>query len=153
MARVERTLRSYEAGLRVTVRTVAATVQIGQKLPLTVTITNVTADRSVEACLGESRDTTLLAVPLAMREGRSPIAGTYTVIDHPGCVRRFRLAAGEHTSWQEDWNVPDVGAGDAQLTVNLQLVAPSECDRKYGCYATMLRSEGLRLRLERGPEE
>ena len=70
-------------------------------------------------------------------EGRPPVSGYITDVDHPSCGRRFRIAPGADFSWEEAVSLPSVAAGPALLTLGVQVLWPQHCDR-YGCHDTML---------------
>jgi hypothetical protein len=61
------------------------------------------------------------------------------LIDHPICSRHFRLQPGEHITWDEQFEIPDLVAGQAKITTAIQIVNPRNCE-KYKCYDTMLEA-------------
>jgi hypothetical protein len=149
MTRVTRAIRRYEALLRLDVTPGTMSPVIGEALDLTLTLSNVgdVGTDSVEACLGHAEEEYFVAVPLVPRGGKQPLSGTVDTIDHPRCERRFQLGPGEQLRWHKSILVPDLGEGEADLKLSIQIVHPRDCDR-YGCYDTMLTAQPVRLSLQ-----
>jgi hypothetical protein len=89
---------------------------------------------SVEGCLGEAKGYNML--------GTKDARGSVQTIDHPGCVRRFKLEPAQTVEWNEPIQVIDVGVGPVQANLWAQVTDPTECDR-YGCDAINLKSGRL----------
>jgi hypothetical protein len=90
-----------------------------------------------------------MVVPLTPREGRQPIAGGGAMVDHPTCERPLALGPREDVEWREEVKVVDIGAGEADLSVAVQVVYGRDCD-EYGCYDTMLSAAPIRITLRSG---
>jgi hypothetical protein len=111
-------------------------------------LTNRSLTEAVDACLGPARTFTLVIAPMIPRDHKRPIAMVGRgQVDHPYCVSRFHLAPGATLSWQEAVDVPDLGMGDADLFVGVQVVHPGDCDQ-YGCYDTEIKARPLRLHIQ-----
>jgi hypothetical protein len=115
-------------------------------LGLRLTLSNISSAPIQSACLGVSRKFQFITVPLAVRRGQQPIAETGSMVDHPYCTSPLALGAQERTEWREEIEVPDVGAGEVDVTVGVQVVYGRDCDQ-YGCYDTMVSAKPLRLTL------
>ena len=150
MSKVTRVLNSYESALRLTVAPDTSNPRIGQALGLRFTLSNTSAQPIQWACLGVSRSFNFIVVPLRPREGRQPVAGGGATIDHPYCKRPLALGPHEEVEWREDVPVADIGAGEADLSVAVQIVYGRDCD-KYGCYDTMVSAAPSRLTLRGEP--
>jgi hypothetical protein len=150
MSRVRRTLNSYESALRLTVAPESSSPRIGQVLGLRFRLSNTSAAPIQWACLGVSRSFNFMVVPLTPREGRQPIAGGGATVDHPYCKSQLALGPHEEMEWREDVPVADIGVGEADLSVAVQVVYGRDCD-EYACYDTMLSAAPLRLTLQREP--
>lgn len=147
MTRITRALDRYEALLRAEVAA-EPSPEIGEELSLRVTLANPSPSESVDSCLGSLKSHVLLAVPMSVREGKPPLAPQTGIVDPPYCATRFHLAPGAQTSWNEPFVVPDIGTGEADLTVGVHIVHPRDCDR-YGCYDTWINASPVRLQLRR----
>lgn len=145
MTRVTRAIERYEALLRVEASPDTSSPVIGEALELTVTLSNI-GDDEVNACLGPAKVENFLAVPRVPRDGKQPLSGRAQTMDHPFCERRFQLGPGENISWRERVIVPDIGEGETDLFLAVQVVHPRDCD-PYGCYDTMIRTPFVRLSL------
>jgi len=152
MTRVTRAIDRYEASLSVEVAADTSTPLIGELLGLTVILSNVGHTDDLHACLGPAKSYAFLAFPLAARDGKEPVGGKFATNVHPYCYRRFHLRPGEHIAWREEILVPDIGEGDADLTLSVQIVHPRDCDR-YGCYDTMIDAKSIRLNLNGSRDE
>ena len=72
--------------------------------------------------------------------GRSPVGGAATLVDHPGCQRRFTVDPGAQYRWTESVEIPNVVPGPASLDLYVQVVYPRHCHKVYGCYDTTLHA-------------
>jgi hypothetical protein len=95
-------------------------------------------DRTIDACVGPGRNAVTFS-EVAI-QGRSPVAAIVDIVDHPGCSQRFSVRPGATFEWMEEVHVPDAVPGAARLILGVQIVHPRACSRKYGCYATELRT-------------
>ena len=115
MSRVNRMVKSYESVLRLSITPETSSPRIGQRLGLRFELLNTSEKPLQWACLGVSRHFRFMVVPLVPREGRQPIAGVDTTVDHPYCKRQLPLGPHEEVEWQEETPVEDVGEGEAVL--------------------------------------
>ena len=125
----------YEQGLQMSVES-PSVLNVGAEVDLELQIHN-RGKRKLDACLGPSRQMSVISDNRTGVDGRPPVGGFASLVDHPGCERRFTLEPGAHFGWKEAVGIPNVGPGPASLTVHIQIVSPHHCDR-YGCYDTML---------------
>jgi hypothetical protein len=85
----------------------------------------------IDACLGPERAVTY--------RSSSGLGSWFTLIDHPGCLREFKLQPGETMTWPETLRVPNLSQGRIEVEVEVQIVNPQRCGR-FGCSATELES-------------
>ena len=102
-------------------------------------------DGVLEVCLGLSRQISVIADQRAAEDGRPAVGGSATAVDHSSCQARFTLQPGARWAWSETVAVPQVPPGPALLTVGVEVVSPHHCDRRYGCYSTMVTASTRRL--------
>ena len=127
-------LRSIERGLELAV-TAPALLDRGGTTTLQFMLTN-RGKTAIDACVSSGRSVSILS---DSRASRRPVAGSGTVVDHPGCTQRFHLAPSEQITWAETARIPDVSPGPASLQASVQVVSPLGCGR-FGCPATTLRT-------------
>jgi hypothetical protein len=125
----------YEQDLQMSVES-PSLLNAGAQVEVELQIHN-RGPRMLDACLGPSRGVSVLSDNRTGGDGRSAFGGSASLVDHPGCQRRFTLEPGGHLAWKESVGVPNVVAGPAVLMVQIQVVSPHHCDR-YGCYDTVL---------------
>jgi hypothetical protein len=136
MVRISKALQTYQSLLHAELSTSLVSVAVGQTLPLQFRLSNI-GHIPVDACIGEARRYSVASDSRTVGTGRPWTNGLVKLIDHPMCSRRFRLQPGEQITWDEQFEIPDLVAGQAKITTTIQIVHPRDCD-KYGCYDTML---------------
>jgi hypothetical protein len=87
------------------------TVRIGETVELAVTLRDRGAG-TIDACLGEGLSYHVF--------GTNADLGRLLTVNHPRCVRRFRLSSGETLAWQEPIQVGDVGFGPAKFSASVE---------------------------------
>jgi hypothetical protein len=125
-------VQTYQSALRLEAEPVNPRGRVGDSVEVQEVLKNVSMG-PVEGCLSEGKGYNLY-VPGGQARGMAQ------TIDHPGCVKRFRLEPGETFQWAEQIKVIDVGVGSGKLNVWVVVSDPTRCD-KYGCDAVNIRSE------------
>lgn len=97
--------------------------------------------REINACLGVSRGFyAFWEQPTS--EGRRS-TGTVRSIDHSYCEMPFTLAPGARFRWTEPVNFGRLPPGTpVTLLMDVEVVQPRGCHRKYGCYSQMVFVHG-----------
>jgi hypothetical protein len=92
----------------------------------------LSSDGALDACVGTSRTVTIISDDRTGADGRPPVGGAATLVDHPGCQRRFTIAPGVDFGWTESIKIPPVAFGPATLSLGVQIVYPRSC-HVFGC--------------------
>jgi hypothetical protein len=149
MSRVTTAIKAYEAALTLRAEAPTPAAFASEPIALHLTLFNK-GSRPVTACLGPNQRLLLRANPMLSRDGRPPIDECTTLVDHPTCERRFTLASGQELSWSTKAAFKDIGAGDAEIDVSVQVLHPADCDQ-YGCYGTMIAAPAVPVQIVRHP--
>ena len=106
---------------------------------LSTEVTSITVRFSVEnistepvaACVGDP-----WGINVILQSGWD--VGPKEIVDHPSCIKPFRLRPGERFEWERVGKVGQLQKGSAKIITWAKIVDPRACDRTYGCYAFLL---------------
>lgn len=123
-------IQNYERCLRLDVA-IPPDVRLGSVVDAHYVLRN-DGDQLVEACLSQRKGYNLI-------NSVAPHGLGY-VVDHPGCVHRFVLDAGEILEWTDEVEImQQVGVGPLSVDAWVEIVDPMSCDR-YGCDSVHISS-------------
>jgi len=103
--------------------TVPPVVESARPATVTFRVQNQGA-RKIDGCIGSARSVSSNGI------------GVIRLVDHPYCLKQFSLVPQAHVEWTEELSLPDVAPGRVFLSIEVQIVHPRACERKFGCYAT-----------------
>ena len=75
-------------------------LSVGARVELEFQIRN-RGNRTLDPCLSSARQVLVLSDNRTGVDGRPPLGGSLSLVDHPGCERRFALEPGAHFAWKE----------------------------------------------------
>jgi hypothetical protein len=134
--------RPFEKGLKLDVSLASTRVREGETTDLALRLSNIST-APLDACVAEGWTYHVF--------GTKRDAGHASVIDHPGCVRRFSLKPGESLEWAMPITIGEVGPGPARLFASVQISLLKGCHELYGCYSTHVSAHYIAIDVEGPP--
>jgi hypothetical protein len=143
ITRIDRALKTYDRALKLSIHVNPNTPIAGQAFEIHLSLQHTDpSGAAITACLGTSHEYRVLAVPVN-RKSLKPLDVEVSVVDHPGCERRFTLEPSERLEWVQPSRL-NIGPGPAELSGWVAVVHPKDCDQ-YGCYQTRINAPALRV--------